>query len=130
MGWVTKVTEYSKAKVINAKMSVTMMTTNARTRTSISSALRRALLLDRSLSRISFNFFLQDRGYKILGASLRKLAGGVLTLFVFEVRRVLAMVAVAVFTRRQTTQDQQGQGEFFHVSFPSLPNGRLAPSLL
>jgi len=90
--------------VINAKMSVTMMTTNARTRTSISSALRRALLLDRSLSRISFNFLLQDRGYKILGASLRKLAGGVLTLFVFEVRRVLACVAVTIV---KTSSKQQ-----------------------
>jgi hypothetical protein len=42
--------------------------------------------------------FLQDRGYKILRASLRELAARLLTLLFVEVVRVLAEIAVLVFT--------------------------------
>ena len=95
---MTKVTEYSKAKVMNAKISVTTIMTKALTRTSISSALSRGCwwLLDNHLSRISFNFLLQDRGYKIFWASLIKLTAGLLALLSAEVVWILAKIAILV----------------------------------
>ena len=94
MGCVTNVTEYSIAPTINIRISVTAITTKAQMRTCICSADRRWLGGWFGL----LNLFLQDRGYKILRASLRKLATRLLTLLFVEVVRVLAEIAVLVFT--------------------------------
>jgi hypothetical protein len=71
--------------------------TNARTRTSISSAVNRGLLLSRILSRKSFNFFLQNRGYKVFGAVLIELTSRLLTSLGRKMIGVLAVVSIAVF---------------------------------
>jgi len=87
---------------MNANMSVTMTITKALTLISISSALSRGLLGlgVSSLSRISFNFLLQDRGYKIFRASLIKLAARFLALGSAEVVRILAKIPVLISTPR------------------------------
>ena len=102
IGWVTNVTEYSRANVMKQKINVTMMITNALTRTSISSAVNRGLLLSRSLSRKSFNFLLQYRGYKVFRAVLVELASGFLASCVRKMGRVLAVISETVFAPCQT----------------------------
>ena len=61
IGWVTNVTEYSRAKVMKQKISVTITMTKALTLTSISPAVSRGLSFRNSLVRKSFNFLLQNR---------------------------------------------------------------------
>ena len=118
MGWVTKVTEYSRAKVMNANTNVTMMITKDLTRTSMSSAVSRTLLrLDRSLSRISFNFLLQNWCHKIFGAGLRKITRWVLALGVLEMFGVLAGVAVAIFAANKYPTQKNNYTKFHSLSF-------------
>jgi hypothetical protein len=76
---------------IKQRISVTVITTNPQTLTSNSSVVR-FFGLD------VINFFLQDRGYQVFRALLGKQTFGFLALFRMEVVRVLALVAIAVFT--------------------------------
>jgi hypothetical protein len=83
-------------------MRVTTTMTKDRVRASISSAVNRSRLglgVNRS-NRISFNFLLQYRGYKVFWAVLSKLTTGLLATSITEVVRVLAKVAVLVLATR------------------------------
>ena len=120
-GWVTKVTEYSKAKVIKQKINVTMMMTKALTRTSISSAVNRGLLLSRILSRKSFNFFLQNRGYKVFRAILVEFASWLLTSCLRKMIWILAKISIAVFAPCQKQDCRQKNQGFYHVYSSRLP---------
>jgi len=83
---------------INAKINVTTTTTKALTSASISSADRRSLRLLSNRSRGSFNFLLQDWGYKIIRAGLVKLTSRLLALSRAEVIRVLTIIPVGIAT--------------------------------
>jgi uncharacterized membrane protein len=104
IGCVTKVTEYSSAKTIPARINVIMMTTKPQIRTSISSA-----------DSFGFgcglcwfiNLFLQDGGNEVLRALLGKQALGLLAFSVGKVIRVLTFVPVSVFATKQTDQRHQ-----------------------
>jgi hypothetical protein len=86
---------------MNAKISVTMMITKARTRTSISSAVSRSLGLLNRANNSSFNFLLQNRCYEIFGAGLVKLTSRLLTLSGGKVIRILAIIPIGITTSRQ-----------------------------
>ena len=75
---------------IPAKITVTMPTTKAHTLISISAGVRGGLL------GLFCNFFLQNRGYKVLRTILGKQAFRFLTLRLAEVVWVLAWVAVII----------------------------------
>ena len=81
---------------MNAKISVTMMITKARTRTSISSADRRSLGLLNRANNSSFNFLLQNGGYEIFWAGLVKFTSRLLALSGAEIIRVLAIIPVGI----------------------------------
>ena len=86
---------------MNAKISVTMMITKARTRTSISSAVNRSLGLLNRANNSSFNFLLQNGCYEIFWAGLVKLTSRLLALSRAEVIRVLAIIPVGIPAARQ-----------------------------
>ena len=94
MGWTTKVTEYSKAITMNAKISVTTMTTKPQTRVSICSTLRRCGGLG------WFNFLLQYWCYKIFRTGLGEQTSRLLTLRQSKVIWVLTSISITVFTGR------------------------------
>jgi hypothetical protein len=105
MGWTTNVTEYSKANTIPASISVTMITTNAHIRTSMSSAVsggrwgfRGLAGLFSSTSSRSFNLLLQYRGYKVIRTILAKQTIRTLTPLLWEVFGILTIIPIAVFT--------------------------------
>ena len=128
IGCVTNVTEYSSAKVMKQKISVTMTMTNALTRTSISSAVNRGLLLSRSLSSNSFNFLLQYRGYKVFGTVLVELTPGLLASCIREVVGVLAKIPKTVFAPGQTQGYRQRYQELCHGFSSQLLSSVSPPS--
>jgi hypothetical protein len=113
IGWVTKVTEYSSAMTIPAKISVIITTTKAHTLTSKASADIGCFV---SLLWL-INLLLQNRGHQILRALLREQALGLLAVGLVEVVRVLALVAVGVLTPSQSHQ-RQDQCSVFYVHDP------------
>ena len=74
------------------------MITKDRTLISISSALSRSLGLLRNARSSSFNFLLQNRGYKIFRTILIEFTQRLLATFRLKVIRVLAKIAVLVMT--------------------------------
>jgi hypothetical protein len=99
IGWTTKVTEYSRAKTMPANMTVIITTTKPQILTSISSGFSLYCWLD--LNGFRFNFLLQYRGYQILRTGLCKLTSRFLTLSQVKVIRILAGIAIPVFTGHQ-----------------------------
>ena len=91
IGWTTKVTEYNMKNTMPARISVTIPTTKAQTRTSISAGVRYCWLG-------LFNFLLQYRCYKIFRTGLCELATRLLALRCIEFVRVLTGVSVVVIT--------------------------------
>lgn len=121
-GCCTNVTEYSMVNTRPPKTSITMQTTKAHTITS-QKAISSSVVWNSARCRLSwFNFLLQDWGYKIFRTVLSELTVRLLATLCCEVLRVLAEVPIPVFTSSKATQNQQGQCEFFHVSFPFLPS--------
>jgi hypothetical protein len=94
IGWTTKARLYSIKITIPARMIVTIRTTQAQTRISISSWLRSRLIwnlwwLD--------NVFLQYRCYEVIRTILGELAVRALATLGREVLWVLAKIPIAVF---------------------------------
>ena len=91
IGWVTKVTEYSREITIKKRIRVTAITTILQTLTSISSVVRFNFV----------NFFLQDWCYQVFWASLGKHTARLLALSCVKIVRVLALVAIFFVTASQ-----------------------------
>ena len=91
-----------------ARITVTMMTTIAQTRTSISS------LVSSRLSLLLYNLFLQNRRYQVIGALLSKQTLRALTFCVLEVIRVLAWIAITI-----TAPNKKKNKQPPHFSQPS-----------
>ena len=81
---------------MKANIKVTTMITKDRTLISISSALRRSLGLLRNARSSSFNFLLQNGGYKIFRAVLIEFTQRLLASLRLEIVRVLAKIPVLI----------------------------------
>ena len=117
IGWVTNVTEYSKAVTIPNKMMVTATTTKAQMRTSsraVSSSTDRGWL---GGWFGLFNLLLQDWRDKIFRARLRELAARFLAAFSMEVVRVLTEISILLIA---TSKQEDGCDKIFHGFIPYM----------
>jgi hypothetical protein len=88
-----------------ARMTVIITTTKPQILTSISSGVN---LLFSIFNLWWFNLVCQDRGYKIFGTGLGEQASGLLALRKVKFIRILANIAVSVFTPTQQNNHRNG----------------------
>ena len=100
-GCCTNVTEYSMVNTRPPNTSMTIQTTKAHTMTS-QNAMSSSVVWNRVRGGLSgFNFLLQDRGYKIFRAILRKLAVRFLATLCIKILWVLAEIPIPILATGQ-----------------------------